>query len=1435
MYIGRGDFASAIEQTKRLTEAAPNDAETWLQLGRLYLQQDVGNDDASKRQAIDAWTTLAAIRPTDASLAMQAAEACLEAATQRSTVDGSSNQIPPAIRENETLLLSNAEKFLNAAIQRDPESPQYREYLAELLQRLERRDEAIETCRQLARNDSPATWHEVARLLERFGYLEEAVDAAARAAEGNDRDLGWRQHYIKLLSKSGQHEQAINQLDRWAKNDTRADWLESAIQLRVDVATAAGSIDQEIERLRRYASSHPDDSCALWTSALMLSAAGQPIEAAEAMGRAVKRNTDNSSMIRQYASLLEIANRPNLAVEQYRRLLNLDPSRQRDDYQRIVDLELRLNHLQAAQEAALQLVQAAPTDPESHLLKATVAMRRGDLETRLAALSCAVKVAPRDLQMRRQYATALRESRQTQAALDEAFACFELAQSLSERRSILSWTLDWASGLPERKWLLDKVQQNRQQQSDIYNSTLCLVHLLDRMNRQADALRELTDLQRQFPTDVDLLAELVRLAEATNQSDAAVKHQEQLARLSKSPAALEQLARLYRQNGQLNDAARIWDDLLTSNPSFDQTVEMVDRMLSQADLYQAQRFAEAGLAQFPDNWQLAYRSGLIHLAMSQPAAARNSLALVLRTQPEREAVSGNTPAEYRVLDKALHASELFRAIGYRIERHGARNPKTLRQFFDNDILKVGGSGSLADTRIYAAVALLTLAQADNEPAEWIAELIADPDASGPQLQLATAATWVSFRGGECRQSMERLRARLPQNALPSLICILNPPYWDLEDGISVPGLQAEYEWLQAHRSRLARDLQPLYVARLFYHRDGEGVAALTKQSIDAATQFSDATCLMPLVRRAQDPDLQMAFFSAIDRLLPRTALRVDKDRVWATLTFCLGIANWDQPQPSKVTLDLFELMLSRSRLSVLTRQTGVFQLATDPYAKLVRRLTKDASFVISQRSQTRRTSQPVEVRERRQQRFDASLQQQRILESHNAGSFRIGNETIDLSPPAVAGRSEPKWFPTPTADLDRVRLEVIKDITMRMKAAQQLTLLADRLKQGESTSDRRDQRVFQLAQIVSDWHAEQQDSAVDHLSRLANERSGEADLPLLLVRANLQRRHLPAALATLNLIPTRDDEWRFLRRSIAADWSDQALVRDLEGHTGAIASIAYSVDGRKLASASIDQTVRIWDVSSGKLEHTLSDHDDIVLAVAYSPSGNLLASAGYDRTVRLWDAETLQSLGSLNEHTSTIRALAFSPDGSKLATAGDDRVVLLWDLETKTKSGEFAGHVASVTTLAFSANGDQVASSSSDGTTIVWNSNDGKQTATLSANDGSIRSLVYAASNDHLISGSDERVIRLWQRDSQAWTSQTIQTNAGVRGVSYHSASQRLASGLDDNSVVVWKPDSATEQLVLRGHTGRVLTVSFAPDGKSMASAGFDGTIKIWNTNLPAE
>lgn len=248
-----------------------------------------------------------------------------------------------------------------------------------------------------------------------------------------------------------------------------------------------------------------------------------------------------------------------------------------------------------------------------------------------------------------------------------------------------------------------------------------------------------------------------------------------------------------------------------------------------------------------------------------------------------------------------------------------------------------------------------------------------------------------------------------------------------------------------------------------------------------------------------------------------------------------------------------------------------------------------------------------------------------------------------------------------------------------------------------------------------------------------------------------------------------------------------SLKHVLRGHTARMNRLVWSPDGSLLASASFDNTLRIWDADSGQLVRTLSGHVLPVYCAAWSPDGRILASGSNDTTVRIWDMASGQTLKVLEGHELGVYSLDWSPDGRTIAS------------------------------------GDIVA------TIIVWDAESGGLRKTITDHEDDISSLAWSPDGKFVASGSDDRTVRLWDGNSFDPIRVLTGHTAEVSSVAWSPDSRVLASGGLDHTVRIWNPLNGRTKFILEGHTGHVKWVSFSSDGTLLASKSIDGTVRIWD------
>ncbi|HEX3658580.1 MAG TPA: serine/threonine-protein kinase [Pirellulales bacterium] len=275
-------------------------------------------------------------------------------------------------------------------------------------------------------------------------------------------------------------------------------------------------------------------------------------------------------------------------------------------------------------------------------------------------------------------------------------------------------------------------------------------------------------------------------------------------------------------------------------------------------------------------------------------------------------------------------------------------------------------------------------------------------------------------------------------------------------------------------------------------------------------------------------------------------------------------------------------------------------------------------------------------------------------------------------------------------------------------------------------------------------------------ARLAEERRKDAEHSADLARRHLyiadmnlaqnawEDAHISRVLDLLERYRSRhgpDDlrgfEWYYWDRQC------QNSLLTLKGHAGNVLGVAFSPDGRLLASANGGTGVKVWDTTTGQETLNLKGHRYGVTSVAFSPDGKWLASASLDSTVKVWDAAMGQETLTLKGHTGEVASVAFSPDGQRLASAARDKTVRVWDVATGKEALTLNGHRNAVTSVTFSPDGKWLASASLDSTVKVWDAAMGQETLTLKGHVGGVYSVAFSPDGKRLASASRDNTVKV--------------------------------------------------------------------------------------------
>jgi WD40 repeat protein len=325
---------------------------------------------------------------------------------------------------------------------------------------------------------------------------------------------------------------------------------------------------------------------------------------------------------------------------------------------------------------------------------------------------------------------------------------------------------------------------------------------------------------------------------------------------------------------------------------------------------------------------------------------------------------------------------------------------------------------------------------------------------------------------------------------------------------------------------------------------------------------------------------------------------------------------------------------------------------------------------------------------------------------------------------------------------------------------------------------------------------------------------------------------------------------------------------NVRGHNGPVRAVAYSRDGKLLASTGTelcDQcrsgVVKVRDTVTGREVLTLAGHSGSVYCLAFSPDGSRLASGGgcldeqgkpLPGEVKVWDTKTGKEVQTLEGHAAFVTALAWNADGTLLATGSSDRTARIWDVASGEERKTFRGHPGEVNALAYSPDGKHLAVAAGSridrdrpGEVKVWDVEKETEALTLKGHSSAVLCVAYSPDGKRLATGSgvwdkaaseySRGELKLWDAEKGDEVFALVGHTGEVNGVAFSGDGKLLYSGSGDWTVRAWNAETGQEVLTFRGHTEAVNCVAASPDGRHLASGSADQTVKVWDVQAARE
>lgn len=529
--VNKSDFTGAISHFSTLVEQDPENPDYLLRWGRLLLDEPGKPLDQRRDSAARIWQRLAAARADDAVTLSQIAD-------RMRSIDRTEDAI----------------QLYQKAIEADPTSPQYREYLGEYLHRLERTDEAIEIWESIATEDrrSRESLVRLAEVFSTFGMPERALDTWKQAGE---LDLTFAQElrFADALRQAEDYTEALKRLDAAERIAESPEEREQLLKNKIRTYSEAGTLEEQIAKLE----DEPESATGSIKLALMYEAANNTVESTRAINHALALQPDNVAVMSIAAEIAEHQDRLADAIDLLTRLTVADPRFQSNYLQRISGLQLSLGEVEEALATCERLIDFNPASPDSYQFFARTAFSIGRDEKAFDALNRAMNVARRDNGPRNMLASAYAERYRTDEAIELYWQSFDIERDLENKLSLVKRLATLYERKGEIEVLIERLKEQGIGRNEARSTQLLIAEAYETVGNYGAAQEVITPLLAANPQDVDLLTRMVSLADQANDVRQAAEYQQQIVTHADTPENRFRLLQLQVDAGMIDTSEAI--------------------------------------------------------------------------------------------------------------------------------------------------------------------------------------------------------------------------------------------------------------------------------------------------------------------------------------------------------------------------------------------------------------------------------------------------------------------------------------------------------------------------------------------------------------------------------------------------------------------------------------------------------------------------------------------------------------------------------------------------------------------------------------------------------------------------------------------------------------------------------------------------------------